>query len=110
MLVGKRDSISRGGGLLHTETKTGVDGKWVGANLLGTYFYFEVDPGVVRLCSTGAHPSVLLVSAKADERHYVLERGGSNQELVEIPEDAATKFLRNCKLSTFELKQKGGGK
>ncbi len=100
---------TRPAGLLARQTKTGVDGKWVGVNLPGTYFYFEADPGIVRLCSTGARPSVVLLSVKAGERHYLLERNpvGGEQAVVEVTEELGKKYLKKCKLSTFELKRPG---
>lgn len=32
-------------------TRVGLDGKWMGANMPESYFFFSVDPGTHRLCS-----------------------------------------------------------
>jgi hypothetical protein len=32
-------------------TRTGLDGKWIGGNVPGSYLFFPVTPGVHRLCS-----------------------------------------------------------
>ena len=63
---------------LHTTTRIGLDGQWVGANHGKSYFFFPVDPGNHNLCanwqsSLGRYSklaSAVTLSAEAGQVYY----------------------------------------
>ena len=101
--------------LVHLTTRVGVDGAWVGANQIRSYFGFMIDPGVHHLCVSGqwsrvtSPPWIALHSleAKAGETYYFCVRfsylgsaGGILFTFEPVDEDQGKFLLQSSKHST----------
>jgi hypothetical protein len=58
-------------------TRFGLDGTWVGANGYHSYFYFSVDPGDHRLCTSVQSPLESLVKSSLAAASFTAEAGQS---------------------------------
>jgi uncharacterized protein DUF2846 len=67
-------------------TRFGVDGSWVGATNLKSYFFFPVDPGEHRLCASmqsksSAYSAAITFSATAGGVYYFSTKDPTNPNL-----------------------------
>jgi len=86
-----------------------MDGKWVGVNHIGNYFYLEADPGPHYFCLKywGGPPVLLSMVVEKAKTYYLLENdvfGGISIDLIDEKEGKGdvAKYHR----SSFEVKQK----
>jgi len=101
-------------------TRVGVDGTWVGANKLKSYFFFSVDPGDRRLCtrrqakleSTRSDSSAALsFTAEAGKVYYFRTRTPDHQlrrqtvELQAVDPAQAQLLLASSAFSTSQQKK-----
>lgn len=92
------------------KTMLAVNGNWVGGNLLDTYFYFEADPGLLRVCSAGmfgakGKNAFMALTVEAGKSYYLRQLVAfSDTEIVQLPEEEAKKLLSKCKFATLEAK------
>ena len=58
-------------------TRVGLDGKWIGANLPGSYLFFSIEPGAHRICSNwqGEHVGAALDFTADAGKVYFLRAG-----------------------------------
>ena len=101
-------------------TRFGIDGTWVGANGYRSYFFFPVEPGDHRLCTSiqskierAAKSSTAAISftAEAGKTYYFLtktpEGQNSSEEIKLVPVDPAEAqvLIAATAFSTFRLKK-----
>jgi hypothetical protein len=88
------------------QTKLAVNGEWRAVMNENQYTFFEVDPGVVRLCwaqRAGARDdNFLLLTAKAGETYYI--RGTTVKGISEVDPAEGQKLLRDKTYVTFEVR------
>ena len=92
-------------------TRVGVDGKWMGANLPESYFFFSVDPGAHHLCSNWQGSKIgdaLDFTAQAGKTYYFRARiksmFGNAFELEQLSNAEGQVFLATHSLSISEQK------
>lgn len=79
-------------------TRVGLDGKWIGGNVPGSYLFFSIQPGTHRLCSNSQDNSnigaAVDFTAEAGKIYYFYTTFtlGSNAFLKPV-EDAEAQFL-----------------
>ena len=98
----------------------GVDGTWVGANGLRSYFFFPVDPGDHRLCTNLQFRSQGRVKSSTTARSFTAEAGqsyyfrtvtplggpsGLTTKLVEVDPAEAQVLIAAAAYSTFKVKK-----
>ena len=90
------------------QAKLAMDGKWVGVNRPGNYFYFEVDPGPHYFCmETGGHGLLSLVIEKGKTyylRQSLIPMG--DVELNLLDEEKGKSYVTKLHRSIFEEKPK----
>jgi len=88
--------------------KLGVDGKWVGVNRDGNYFYLELDPGPHYFCAAASYYRGLLSLVIEKGKTYYLKQEitmtGVDLEMVD--EERGQKYLAKYHRSIFEEKVK----
>jgi hypothetical protein len=101
-------------------TRFGVDGKWVGANGYRSYFFFPVEPGEHRLCTSIQSILKGQVKSSTAATSFTAEAGksyffrtntpdrpvpGEEVELVPVDPPEAQVLLAATAFSTFRLKK-----
>ena len=101
-------------------TRFGVDGTWIGANGYRSYFFFPVEPGDHRLCtsmqsrfSSVVKPSTAATSFTAEPgktyyfRTITPKNARTNQEVKLVPVDPAEAqvLIADSAFSTYRLKK-----
>jgi hypothetical protein len=83
-------------------TKVGLDGEWVGANYQKSYFFFPVDPGDHRLCTSQQRTKIASAVSFTAEPHKIYyfrtrtpdhPRVEHPNEVILVPVDAAAAQL-----------------
>lgn len=88
-------------------TLLSVNGKWVGVNRFQTYFYFEADPGLLRLCSKlEKRPPVFMnLTVEAGKSYYIRQWVVFfDHEITQVPEQEARRLLAKCDYAAFKGK------
>lgn len=90
------------------QAKLGMDGKWVGVNRIGNYFYLEVDPGPHYFCmkTWGTPPGLLSLVIEKGKTYYLRQHitmGGDDLDLLD--ETEGKKYVAKYRRSFFEEKQ-----
>jgi hypothetical protein len=102
------DDLTRGG--LPT-TRVGLDSKWVGGNVFGSYFFLPVAPGSHRLCSNWqGHPQVgaaIDFTAEAGKTYFFQAKilssfGNEDFKLDLVPEAEGHFMIASHGLSTIK--------
>lgn len=101
-------------------TRVGIDGTWVGANGYRSYFFFPVEPGDHRLCSSAQSKFARVVKSSLAATSFTAEAGKtyyfrtktplaetSNQQIKLVPVDPAEAqvLIAATSFSTFRLKR-----
>lgn len=101
-------------------TRFGVDGTWAGANGYRSYFFFPVEPGDHRLCTSAqsklrsvvnSSTAAISFTAKAGQAYYFRTRTPPRQnanagiELVPVDPAEAQVLIAATAFSTFHLKK-----
>ena len=91
------------------QAKIAMDGKWVGTNRIGNYFYIEVDPGPHYFCMKEImqEPALLSLVVERGKTYYLrhgFTMGGIDLDLVE--EEKGKEYLAKYHRSVFEEKHK----
>jgi len=100
-------------------TRVGLDGSWVGANNYKSYFFFPVDPGEHRLCTSWQSvlkgrtekTSAASFTAEAGKVYYFRTRTPANPQpkslvkLVPVDPAEAQLLIAASAYSTFQLKK-----
>jgi hypothetical protein len=91
------------------QTKLAMDGKWVGVNRMGNYFYVEVDPGPHYFCVKAAwdKPGLLSLVIEKGKTYYLrqnLTMGGTDLDLLD--EAKGKEYVAKYHRSVFEVKPK----
>jgi hypothetical protein len=105
------DDLTQGG---LPPTRVGLDGKWVGGNVSGSYLFFSVTPAVHRLCSNDQnHPkqgAALDFTAEAGKAYFFRIKIGSPSEqafkLDEVPEAEGHFLIASHGVSTSSEKER----
>jgi hypothetical protein len=88
------------------QQKLAVNGQWHAVVNESQYSFFEVDPGVLRLCwgvrSGTRDDNFLLLTAQAGETYYI--RGTPLKGITELDPAEGKKLLRNKTYVTFEVR------
>ena len=88
------------------QQKLAVNGEWRAVMNESQYSFFEVDPGVLRLCwwvrSGRRDDNFLLLTARAGETYYL--RGTTIKGVSELDPDEGQKLLRDKSYVTFEVR------
>lgn len=92
-------------------SKLAVDGKWMGVNRGGTYFFFTLEPGEHYFCSESENQDYLALKVEAGKTYYLKQRAQpgiwkARTDLAVIDEEKAKKELVDVNLSVFTLKDK----
>jgi hypothetical protein len=90
--------------------RLGVNGKWVGANTKNTYYYFESDPGLLKLCAEGAwKKGMQFLTVEPGKSYYLyLNVGvfvGTHEGIFEFSKEEWKKLTGKYQYITFQLKQ-----
>ena len=87
-----------------------MDGRWVGANRIGNYFYLQADPGPHYFCLKywGAHPGLLSLMIEKGKAYYLREiiTLGNSAEIDLLDEKEGKQYVAEYRRSTFEVKRK----
>ena len=84
-------------------TRTGIDGKWIGATHGNSYFYFAVDPGVHHLCASWQRAVVLGRGRQVSALHFTAEPGGVYFfEVKNVFQDTRTSALLDSTLQPID--------
>jgi len=90
------------------QTKLAMDGKWVGVNRIGNYFYIETDPGPHYFCSAvGPNRGLLSLMIEKGKTYYLRETvtmGGVDLDLLD--ENDGKEHVSHYHRSFFEEKPK----
>lgn len=91
------------------QAKLAMDGKWVGVNRVGNYFYFEADPGPHYFCVKAGLDSAGLLSLVIEKgKTYYLRQnltmGGIDLDLLD--EGKGKEYVAKYHRSVFEEKHK----
>src|ERR1700675_535177 len=97
-------------------TRFGVDGSWVGANGYRSYFFFPVEPGDHRLCTSAqsklqrvvnSSTAAISFTANAGQGYYFRTKSRPNAnvgiELVPVDPAEAQVLIAATAFSTFHL-------
>ena len=89
------------------QAKLGMDGKWVGVNRIGNYFYLEVDPGPHYFCmkTWGTPPGLLSLVIEKGKTYYLRQHitmGGDDLDLLD--ENDGKQYVAKYHRSSFEEK------
>ena len=89
--------------------KLAMDGKWMGTNGMGNYFYFEADPGPHYFCvkeglDSAGLLSLVIEKGKTYYLRQILTMGGIDLDLLE--EQKGKEYVAKFHRSFFEEKQK----
>jgi len=89
--------------------KLAMDGKWVGVNGAGNYFYIEVDPGPHYFCFKEGldEPGLLSLVIEKGKTYYLrqnLTMGGRDLDLLDV--EKGKQYVAKYHKSIFEEKQK----
>jgi hypothetical protein len=91
--------------LMDSKHKVAVNGKWVGMTVRRTYFYFEADPGLLRLCED-QRQTPLFLTAEAGKTYYVITQPMlRGQELIQVSEEEGRKRLEKYDYATVKHKK-----
>jgi hypothetical protein len=89
--------------------RLGVNGKWVGANTKNTYYYFESEPGLLKLCVEGSwKKGMQFLTVEPGESYYLYLNVGfqvSNEGISQLSEEEGKKLVQKYQYITFQLKQ-----
>lgn len=91
------------------QAKLAMDGKWVGVNRVGNYFYIEVDPGPHYFCMKAGLDEPGLLSLVVEKgKTYYLRHGFtmSGIDLDLLDEEKGKEYVAKCHRSVFEVKPK----
>ena len=91
------------------QVKLAMDGKWVGVNGMGNYFYVEADPGPHYFCVKAAldKPGLLSLVIEKGKTYYLrqnLTMGGTDIDLLD--EEKGKQYVSKYSRSVFEEKHK----
>jgi hypothetical protein len=97
-------------------TRFGVDGSWVGATNLKSYFFFSVDPGEHRLCASmqsksSAYSAAMTFSATAGGVYYFSTKDpndpntGHRLRLVTVNPAEGSLLVASSAYSTFQQRK-----
>jgi hypothetical protein len=91
------------------QAKLAMDGKWVGVNRVGNYFYIEVDPGPHYFCMKAGLDSPGLLSLVAEKGKTYYLRHGFNMSGIDLDlldEEKGKQYVAKYHKSLFEEKRK----
>jgi hypothetical protein len=74
-------------------TRFGIDGTWVGANGYRLYFFFPVEPGDHRVCTTAQSKFERLVKSSRAATSFSAEAGKTNYFRTKTPESGGIKLV-----------------
>jgi len=86
-----------------------VDGKWIGVNRVGTYFYMELDPGPHYFCMKEPMETPALLSLVIEKgKTYYLKQSFTMEgiDLDLLDEEKGKQYVSKYHKSIFEEKQK----
>lgn len=86
-----------------------MDGKWVGVNRVGNYFYMEVDPGPHYFCMKAGldEPGLLSLVAEKGQTYYLRHGFNMSGIVLELLDAAKGKeYVARYHRSFFEEKAK----
>lgn len=91
------------------QAKIAMDGKWVGTNRIGNYFYIEVDPGPHYFCMKEImqEPALLSLVVEKGKTYYLchgFNMGGIDLDLVDT--EKGKEYVAKYHKSLFEEKHK----
>lgn len=91
------------------QVKLAMDGKWVGVNGMGNYFYVEAEPGPHYFCVKAAldKPGLLSLVIEKGKTYYLrqnLTMGGTDIDLLD--EEKGRQYVAKYSRSSFEEKHK----
>lgn len=91
------------------QARLAMDGKWVGVNRVGNYFYMEVDPGPHYFCMKAGldEPGLLSLVVEKGKTYYL--RHGFNMSGIDLDllgEEKGKQYVAKYHKSFFEEKQK----
>jgi len=96
-------------------TRFGVDGTWAGANGYRSYFFFPVEPGDHRLCTSAqsklrsvvnSSTAAISFTAEAGKAYYFRTKNAhAGLELVPVDPAEAQVLIAATAFSTFHLKK-----
>ncbi len=98
----------RGFPLHKAPIRLSVNGKWVGTSPDNTYFFFEMEPGFLRLCSKpprlGGNRQFLGLTVEAGKAYYVMQLWSTeaSERLVQLTEAEGEKYVSQARFITFE--------
>jgi len=91
------------------QARLAMDGKWVGVNRVGNYFYIEVDPGPHYFCMKAGLDEPGLLSLVVEKgKTYYLRHGFiiSGIDLEFLDEEKGKQYVAKYSRSVFEEKHK----
>jgi hypothetical protein len=87
------------------QQKLAVNGTWRAVLKESQYSFFEVDPGIVRLCWGGRlerrDDNYLLITAQPDQTYYIR---GTLRSIVELDPAEGRKFIEKKTYVTYEVR------
>lgn len=87
------------------QQKLAVNGRWMAVLKYSQYSFFEVDPGVLRLCWGGRaarrDDNYLLLTAQPDQTYYIR---GTLSGIIEVDEAEGKSLLKKKDYVTFEVR------
>ena len=91
------------------QARLAMDGKWVGVNRVGNYFYIEADPGPHYFCMKAGldEPGLLSLMVEKGKTYYL--RHGFNMSGIELDlltEEKGKEYVAKYQRSVFEEKAK----
>jgi hypothetical protein len=103
-----------GGNSPGRQVKLAVGGKWVGINhRLHSYFWYEAEPGLIRMCSQAANKAMFHLYARPDHVYYLEQKAtigdrasffNSGTDLVELSEEQGRYQLAKSSPTRIRLK------
>jgi hypothetical protein len=97
------------GGEGNRQIKLAVDGQWVGANnRKGRYFWFEAQPGLLRLCSQAANRAMFHIYVRANRTYYLEQKAtiqdrasffNAGTDVVELSKEQAKAHLTHDRMT-----------
>jgi len=88
------------------QVKLAVDGKWQAVLKKNQFSFFEIDPGVRRLCWGGRVPkrddNFLLLTAQAGQTYYIL--GTLREGITELDPTEGQKYTAKYDYVTFKVR------
>ncbi len=102
------------GWLTKRQIKLAANGRWVGINQRkNSYFSFEADPGLLRLCSKAGNTSPFYLWVESGRTYYLEQMATvfrdasmwhSGTDIVELDRQEGTKAVAKSRLSTFKVR------